>query len=1321
MASEHSHPRSDIAPAPGFGAIDFPLPNVPTGSGSVAWQNPVSGMWTDAADWSGGAVPTASSDVTVGVAGTYTISIDSAVVAQSLGIDVASVTVSETAAGSLALGSTLSITAGTFALASAASLAAPIVTIGSAGVLVASGGTLRGELLTSGLIYVGTGTLTVSGGGTLTGKLKGAGTLALGAGDYVSTGGTLAGNGTLAVYGPANLSVSTGFEEQIATALVLGLAGAAYDGATSLDGPGTLITAGTTTINASGARVEVTLADALTWTNTGTVFDSGVIEADNVANSVVAITNTAGAQFDLLGANASLTANITGTALFSNAGTLAKTGSGVSDFYATVNTGWIDVASGTLSLSGLSGSGSVAVAAGATLLSEGVDVEGGLISGGGTLMIGAGVFSASVAQLAGLGALVVAGGTVNVSGAAASLGVATTLTSGTISLAAGIDITVSGAILDVTGGEVEGPGTLTITGAETFSDPFTLGGSLTLVNIGTLRQTATSMVVDNASSILNQAGATYELSGGGFTGSESYDFENNGTLTIGTTGDLSGTLVNSGLINLDGTLLTITSLSGGGTIDFAAGSELEIGIGGNSNIAFSGSNGTLVLNGGYYTAASTDWSGVSVLIEQDYGTVALGGTTVAAATSIQANGSLLLTTSTYATLTGSLAVSLGTISIAGGADLFALGALSFNMPCAVGGNGTFTTSTGFTLADNGNHPDITETGTLTWQSYGAVADYGAFGNSGTFDNEVGASFALVGRDAALDGGIFINDGTIVRGGIGTTSAIGAAVDNNGVIDVLSGTLAVGALSGGGSLMLGAGATLEIQNSSQSSITISGAAGTLAFNGSYYDTIFTFTVTELQGAGTVTEESGTLSIAGGASALSSIFDLSGGTLDISAGTLTLTNTVFFSGGLISGSDTLLTTGPTVIYDDGGNAAMNIFPDGTVWDNMGTVNDAGLISFIYGESGTATILNSANGTFNLTSDDTQIYNNGMYTGFISALTFINAGELNKSGGTATSTIQIAIDNTGTITAESGTLALDGTIVNTGKIVAADGATVDLSSGTLTSLTGTVLTDGTLRADTSSIIELAKDTRIVVDAGNLTLDGAGSEIQSLNTKTGSQILLDETLRDIAAGGTLSVVDGRSFLATAANGTFFTGGTLILASATFAATALVVTETGTIIGDDAVVTADVTNAGLISAEKGSLSFLGTLTNTGTILASGESVSVSGTLLGTGTLDIGSAGTLSLIHGAAATEMVDFLAGGGLMSLSAPLKTTASIHGFGAGDIIDLVDKGATRLSFANGVLQVRDNGSVVANLSFAGNYTTANFGISSDQHGGTFITFLQ
>jgi hypothetical protein len=70
------------------------------------WKTAVNGNWTTSADWSAG-VPTSSNDATIAVSGTYTVTISSADVANSLTINDANATVSAVSGGTLSLNTTL--------------------------------------------------------------------------------------------------------------------------------------------------------------------------------------------------------------------------------------------------------------------------------------------------------------------------------------------------------------------------------------------------------------------------------------------------------------------------------------------------------------------------------------------------------------------------------------------------------------------------------------------------------------------------------------------------------------------------------------------------------------------------------------------------------------------------------------------------------------------------------------------------------------------------------------------------------------------------------------------------------------------------------------------------------------------------------------------------------------------------------------------------------------------------------------------------------------------------------------------------------------
>jgi hypothetical protein len=76
---------------------------------AISWENPSNGDWTVATDWSGGAVPSLSDSVTISASGSYTVTISSIDVANSLTFDAPQASLVETAAELIMVGRSLSI------------------------------------------------------------------------------------------------------------------------------------------------------------------------------------------------------------------------------------------------------------------------------------------------------------------------------------------------------------------------------------------------------------------------------------------------------------------------------------------------------------------------------------------------------------------------------------------------------------------------------------------------------------------------------------------------------------------------------------------------------------------------------------------------------------------------------------------------------------------------------------------------------------------------------------------------------------------------------------------------------------------------------------------------------------------------------------------------------------------------------------------------------------------------------------------------------------------------------------------------------------
>jgi hypothetical protein len=439
-------------------------------------------------------------------------------------------------------------------------------------------------------------------------------------------------------------------------------------------------------------------------------------------------------------------------------------------------------------------------------------------------------------------------------------------------------------------------------------------------------------------------------------------------------------------------------------------------------------------------------------------------------------------------------------------------------------------------------------------------------------------------------------------------------------------------------------------------------------------------------------------------------------------------------------------------------------------------------------------------------------------------LSGGVLDLGGGTFTAAGLVSngkgvVEGFGNVKAnETGNISLH-----------AAGGTLDLSADTLAFLTGATLVAGNaLEADVSSVLKLSNNQAIAVDAGAITLSGTNSVIESLNTVTNTEVVLDATLDAVAAGGAFSLLAGRNFTAAANGGSFSNAGKLTLGGGTFSAASLTEASTAVLTGFG-VVAGPVNAAGTILASGGTLAlggalsgagtlsaaanavldlkgagnFAGALTGTGTIridaaLTLNSGVSLSATSLqedanitlaagtaitnaaghgftiaaASGTITLGGAGTLTnagtltktgtgeadlgavfinnaaisvgagnmvflgavtgsgtigiaagatavFDSGASASQKLNFLAGTGDLGIGAPASFLATIAGFTGSDTIDLLKTAATKLSYAGGVLTVLNGTATVAKLALSGTYTTTNFVLGSDNHGGALISW--
>ncbi|RBP11158.1 hypothetical protein DFR50_11744, partial [Roseiarcus fermentans] len=700
---------------------------------------------------------------------------------------------------------TVSVQTGTLEFDGGGSSSASAFTVASGATLDFGGGTFA----ISGGTVNGAGALGVSGG-----------TLALGANavtapSLAQTGGTIAGTGTLTVTGAAAFSGgSYDAETGPGTTLLQGATtDTAYD--ITLDGGRVLENAGTFTVNATGGYGNFNLGFNAYTTYVG----GGTIQ------------NDAGATFAFQSASTIYDYPVAGkTTAFVNKGALTQSvTTGVTDIQvAFTNTGTVSVQTGTLEFDGggTSSASAFTVASGATL-----------DFGGGTFAISGGTFNVA--------------GTVAVSGGTLALGnnlvtapsFAVQVSGGTLALGANA---VTAPSFAQTGGTISGTGTLTVSGAASFTggnwDTET-GAGTTLLQ-GATTDSAAYIALDGGRVLENAGTFTVNAAGGNFylgynpygtpAGGGSIKNDAGATFTFQSASTIVNNSGTTGFINAGALTQSLTT----GTTD--------IQVAFTNTGAVSVKTGTLEFDGG--------------------GTSSASAFTVASGATLDFGGS-----GTFALSAGTVN-GAGTLGVSGG--MLALGANAVTAPSLAQTGGTISgtgklTVTGAATFTGSNNDQETGTGTTLLQ--GATTDSAAY--------------------IALDGGrVLENAGTF------TVNAAG------GYGNFYLGYNPYGTPVGGGSIKNDAGATFNFQSASY----VYNNSGTTAFiNAGTLTQSVTTGTTDIQVAftntGTVSVQKGTLQFDGGGTSTGGFAVASGATLDFNTGTFTL------SGGSIGGAGAVKVTG------------------------------------------------------------------------------------------------------------------------------------------------------------------------------------------------------------------------------------------------------------------------------------------------------------------------------------------------------------------------------------------------------------------------------
>ena len=560
-----------------------------------SWVNGVSGDWSDSGVWDNGEPSDPSAVVTIGVSGTYTVTINS-----SEGFAVDSVSLSNA-------GTTLAV-AGTLSLAGGFDITAGAITGG--GFLDVSGGSIGGGT-------VSVASQSISGAVTLSAALTDSGTVSLGnsASDTLALGsntltltgtgstvaGTLSGSGMLALAGGSQ-AVNSGAS--------LGMAKLAMSGGDKLSVNANQTYAGTLT-EAAGTTLAVASGTALTLTGSATL--SGTVNGSVSVNAGNLVLDTAGggAKLAINNGAVSVIRNLTYAGVLTDTGsTLALAGKTLIVTGATSLTNVTLMTAGTLCTKGTTAVSGFSIKAGASVFNFGTETDSGQIT------LGDATTASQFVNVAGATLMLTSGmavaGTVGSNGkGVGGIGADTASKPGSI-------LRNKGHVIEVRGGGRGGVGHVGPDAATNFTsqikvafENFSTG--TVAVQSGTLEFDG-SFTNDSttAGSISVAAGTALDLHGGGSSAVGAFSVAAGGTLRFS-----GGTFTLT-----QGTLQAAASLTGG-MLEYGAAAITVTG-------AFSQAAGSILDGSGALTlAAAASFTGSGIIGQTGAGrTILQGKTTV---------------------------------------------------------------------------------------------------------------------------------------------------------------------------------------------------------------------------------------------------------------------------------------------------------------------------------------------------------------------------------------------------------------------------------------------------------------------------------------------------------------------------------------------------------------------------------------------------------------------------------------------------------------------------------------------------------------------
>ncbi|WNJ92486.1 autotransporter-associated beta strand repeat-containing protein [Bosea sp. 685] len=669
------------------------------------------------------------------------------------------------------------------------------------------------------------------------------------------------------------------------------------------------------------------------------------------------------------------------------------------------------------------------------------------------------------------------------------------------------------AILGGAGSVVQsGPGTLTLSGVNTYTGGTTVSaGQLTVGNASALGNVANATGVTGG--VLDLGGFTVTQNGGlvlqggivqngTFTSNGTFDLQNGvstailagaGAVSKTTAGAVTlsgantytgGTTVSAGTLTLSGVGTTLGASANALTV---SGGTLDLGtlnITQNGGLTLTGgtiSNGTLTSSGAFgVQAGSVDavLAGGAGLTKTTGGTVTLtgansytGATTISAGVLNIQNATALGTTAAGTTVAAGAALELqGAITIGAEAlslngDGVASGGALRNISGTNGYGGVITlASTARINADAGGQLNITGNITGAGQdlTVGGAGTINIIGNvttgAGAFTKD-GAGNVQLGGTNTYTGVTTVNGGFLILVNGAAIADAGAVVINAlGQVNLFS-SETVGSLAGNGGILLSSGSTLT--------------------TGDATSTVFSGSINEQVGAGNLVKQgAGTFTLSGA--------NTYSGTTTINAGVLNIQNATAL--GTTAGGTTVANGAALQIQ---GNIAVGaealslsgtgIANDGALRNISGTNSFAGAITLA-----SASRINSDAGTLTLSGGITGAF----------ALTVGGVGNTTISGAIATGANTLTKDGAGLLVLSGANTYTGATTINGGelRVNGSLGATAVAVNNTGT-LSGIGTIGGAVTVNNGGTLSAGQSPGTLI-VGSLTLNAGSNSVFELNT---------------------------------------------------------------------------------------------------------------------------------------------------------------------------------------------------------------------------------